>query len=68
MEHAATAPRIRTRMGNYHLGQHIMGVLMRVVDHRRADHGEDFDGTPAGRSDPVTEVYLGKAALAQCCR
>ena len=44
--------------------EHIMGVLMRVVDRVVVlDHGEKiFDGTPAlAAVDPrVTEVYLGK--------
>ena len=45
--------------------EHIMGVLMRVVDRVIVlDHGEKiFEGKPAeAASDPrVTEVYLGKA-------
>jgi branched-chain amino acid transport system ATP-binding protein len=44
--------------------EHIMGVLMRVVDRVIVlDHGEKiFEGKPAeAASDPrVTEVYLGK--------
>ena len=44
--------------------EHIMGVLMRVVDRVIVlDHGEKiFEGTPIQASvDPrVTEVYLGK--------
>jgi branched-chain amino acid transport system ATP-binding protein len=45
--------------------EHIMGVLMRVVDRVIVlDHGERiFEGRPAQAAvDPkVTEVYLGKA-------
>jgi branched-chain amino acid transport system ATP-binding protein len=44
--------------------EHIMGVLMRVVDRVIVlDHGEKiFEGKPAeAANDPrVTEVYLGK--------
>jgi branched-chain amino acid transport system ATP-binding protein len=44
--------------------EHIMGVLMRVVDRVIVlDHGEKiFEGAPAQAAvDPrVTEVYLGK--------
>ena len=45
--------------------EHIMGVLMRVVDRVIVlDHGEKiFEGKPtdAVRDARVTEVYLGKA-------
>ena len=48
--------------------EHIMGVLMRVVDRVVVlDHGEKiFDGAPkAAQSDPrVVEVYLGADAVA----
>ena len=48
--------------------EHIMGVLMRVVDRVVVlDHGEKiFDGAPkAAQSDPrVVEVYLGADAAA----
>jgi branched-chain amino acid transport system ATP-binding protein len=44
--------------------EHIMGVLMRIVDRVIVlDHGEKiFEGAPAQAAvDPrVTEVYLGK--------
>jgi branched-chain amino acid transport system ATP-binding protein len=66
MEHAADLlERIRTRMGITIIWvEHIMGVLMRVVDRVVVlDHGEKiFDGTPARAAvDPrVTELYLGK--------
>ena len=66
MEHAADLlERIRSRMGITIIWvEHIMGVLMRVVDRVVVlDHGEKiFDGTPAlAAVDPrVTEVYLGK--------
>ena len=44
--------------------EHIMGVLMRIVDRVIVlDHGEKiFEGTPAQAAvDPhVVEVYLGK--------
>ena len=66
MEHAADLlERIRSRMGVTIIWvEHIMGVLMRVVDRVVVlDHGEKiFDGTPARAAvDPrVTEVYLGK--------
>jgi branched-chain amino acid transport system ATP-binding protein len=46
--------------------EHIMGVLMRVVDRVVVlDHGEKiFDGLPAAaaRDRRVAEVYLGHAA------
>ena len=56
---------IRSRMGVTIIWvEHIMGVLMRVVDRVVVlDHGEKiFDGPPAlAAVDPrVTEVYLGK--------
>jgi len=56
---------IRSRMGITIVWvEHIMGVLMRVVDRVIVlDHGEKiFEGTPAQAAvDPrVTEVYLGK--------
>jgi len=56
---------IRSRMGVTIIWvEHIMGVLMRVVDRVVVlDHGEKiFDGAPAlAAVDPrVTEVYLGK--------
>ena len=44
--------------------EHIMGVLMRIVDRVIVlDHGEKiFDGRPesAARDERVTEVYLGR--------
>jgi branched-chain amino acid transport system ATP-binding protein len=44
--------------------EHIMGVLMRVVDRVMVlDHGEKiFDGAPqaASRDSRVIEVYLGR--------
>jgi branched-chain amino acid transport system ATP-binding protein len=57
---------IRTRMGITIVWvEHIMGVLMRIVDRVIVlDHGEKiFEGAPAQAAvDPrVTEVYLGKA-------
>jgi len=56
---------IRTRMGITIVWvEHIMGVLMRIVDRVIVlDHGEKiFEGAPAEAAlDPrVTEVYLGK--------
>ena len=66
MEHAADLlERIRSRMGITIIWvEHIMGVLMRIVDRVIVlDHGEKiFDGAPkAAAIDPrVTEVYLGK--------
>jgi branched-chain amino acid transport system ATP-binding protein len=66
MEHAASLlETIRTRMGVTIIWvEHIMGVLMRIVDRVVVlDHGEKiFDGAPAKAAvDPrVTEVYLGK--------
>jgi branched-chain amino acid transport system ATP-binding protein len=57
---------IRTKMGITIVWvEHIMGVLMRVVDRVIVlDHGEKiFEGAPSqAATDPrVTEVYLGKA-------
>jgi branched-chain amino acid transport system ATP-binding protein len=57
---------IRTRLGITIVWvEHIMGVLMRIVDRVIVlDHGEKiFEGAPAQAAlDPrVTEVYLGKA-------
>jgi branched-chain amino acid transport system ATP-binding protein len=66
MEHAADLlERIRSRMGVTIIWvEHIMGVLMRIVDRVIVlDHGEKiFEGAPgAAAVDPrVTEVYLGK--------
>ena len=66
MEHAADLlERIRSRMGITIIWvEHIMGVLMRIVDRVIVlDHGEKiFDGAPKEAAvDPrVTEVYLGK--------
>jgi branched-chain amino acid transport system ATP-binding protein len=66
MEHAASLlESIRTRMGITIIWvEHIMGVLMRIVDRVVVlDHGEKiFDGAPERAAvDPrVTEVYLGK--------
>jgi branched-chain amino acid transport system ATP-binding protein len=58
--------RIRTNMGVTIIWvEHIMGVLMRVVDRVIVlDHGEKiFEGAPAQAAvdSRVTEVYLGKA-------
>jgi branched-chain amino acid transport system ATP-binding protein len=67
MERAADLLRnIRNRMGVTIIWvEHIMGVLMRIVDRVIVlDHGEKiFEGAPkAAAVDPrVTEVYLGKA-------
>lgn len=67
MEHAADLlESIRSRMGVTIVWvEHIMGVLMRIVDRVIVlDHGEKiFEGAPAQAAvDPrVTEVYLGKA-------
>jgi branched-chain amino acid transport system ATP-binding protein len=57
---------IRAKMGITIIWvEHIMGVLMRVVDRVIVlDHGEKiFEGAPKDAAvDPrVTEVYLGKA-------
>jgi len=66
MEHAADLlESIRSRMGVTIIWvEHIMGVLMRIVDRVIVlDHGEKiFEGAPAlAAVDPrVTEVYLGK--------
>ena len=66
MEHAASLlESIRSRMGITIIWvEHIMGVLMRIVDRVIVlDHGEKiFDGAPSKAAvDPrVTEVYLGK--------
>jgi branched-chain amino acid transport system ATP-binding protein len=67
MERAADLlENIRSRMGVTIIWvEHIMGVLMRIVDRVIVlDHGEKiFEGAPARAAvDPrVTEVYLGKA-------
>jgi branched-chain amino acid transport system ATP-binding protein len=67
MEHAADLlEKIRSRMGITIIWvEHIMGVLMRIVDRVIVlDHGEKiFDGAPrdAAVDAKVTEVYLGKA-------
>jgi branched-chain amino acid transport system ATP-binding protein len=66
MEHAASLlESIRSRMGITIIWvEHIMGVLMRIVDRVIVlDHGEKiFDGAPskAAVDSRVTEVYLGK--------
>jgi branched-chain amino acid transport system ATP-binding protein len=66
MERAADLlARIRSRMGITIVWvEHIMGVLMRVVERVIVlDHGEKiFDGPPshAARDARVTEVYLGR--------
>ena len=66
MEHAASLlESIRSRMGVTIIWvEHIMGVLMRIVDRVIVlDHGvKIFEGAPAlAAADPrVTEVYLGK--------
>ena len=66
MEHAASLLEgIRSRMGVTIIWvEHIMGVLMRIVDRVIVlDYGEKiFEGAPAqAAADPrVTEVYLGK--------
>jgi branched-chain amino acid transport system ATP-binding protein len=57
---------IRSRMGVTIIWvEHIMGVLMRIVDRVIVlDHGEKiFEGAPAQAAidSRVTEVYLGKA-------
>ena len=67
MNHAADLfEKIRSRMGVTIIWvEHIMGVLMRIVDRVVVlDHGEKiFDGAPgqAAVDARVTEVYLGKA-------
>ena len=69
MERAANLLQsIRDRMGVTIIWvEHIMGVLMRIVDRVVVlDHGEKiFEGAPAQAAlDPrVTEVYLGKAIV-----
>jgi len=66
MEYAAKLlEQIRSRLGVTVIWvEHIMGVLMRIVDRVIVlDHGEKiFDGAPAqAATDPrVTEVYLGR--------
>jgi branched-chain amino acid transport system ATP-binding protein len=66
MERAADLlEQVRSRMGVTIIWvEHIMGVLMRIVDRVIVlDHGEKiFEGAPAqAATDPrVTEVYLGK--------
>jgi branched-chain amino acid transport system ATP-binding protein len=68
MERAADLlARIRNRMGVTIVWvEHIMGVLMRVVERVIVlDHGEKiFDGLPseAARDARVAEVYLGRRA------
>ena len=59
------AQEIRRRLGITIVWvEHIMGVLMRIVDRVVAlDHGEkNFDGSPeaASRDERVAEVYLGR--------
>ena len=71
MEHAASLlESIRSRMGVTIIWvEHIMGVLMRIVDRVIVlDHGvKIFEGAPAlAAADPrVTEVYLGKRRTEQ---
>ena len=71
MEHAASLlESIRSRMGVTIIWvEHIMGVLMRIVDRVIVlDHGvKIFEGAPAlAAADPrVTEVYLGKKRAEQ---
>ena len=66
MEHAASLlETIRSRMNVTIIWvEHIMGVLMRIVDRVIVlDHGEKiFEGAPAdaARDPRVTEVYLGR--------
>ena len=66
MEHAASLlESIRSRMGVTIIWvEHIMGVLMRIVDRVIVlDHGvKIFEGAPAlaAADARVTEVYLGK--------
>ena len=68
MERAADLlANIRSRMGITIVWvEHIMGVLMRVVERVIVlDHGEKiFDGLPAeaARDARVAEVYLGRRA------
>jgi len=69
MEHAATLlESIRSRIGVTIIWvEHIMGVLMRIVDRVIVlDHGvKIFEGTPASAAADarVTEVYLGKTPM-----
>ena len=66
MEHAADMlEKIRSKLGITIIGvEHIMGVLMRIVDRVIVlDHGEKiYEGAPeeAANDARVTEVYLGK--------